>query len=46
MSDIEIAKTIKLKHINEIANQLNLSLDDLMHYGKYKAKLPLHLINE
>lgn len=46
MTDIEIAKTIKLKHINEIANQLNLSVDELMHYGKYKAKLPLHLIDE
>jgi formate--tetrahydrofolate ligase len=46
MSDIEIARTIKLKHINDIAKNLEIPLDDLMHYGKYKAKLPLSLINE
>ncbi len=46
MSDIEIARTIKLKHINEIATNLNIDLEDLMHYGKYKAKLPLSLIDD
>ena len=44
-SDIEIARQIKLKSITEIAQQLKLNPDDLEVYGKYKAKLPLHLIN-
>jgi formate--tetrahydrofolate ligase len=45
-SDIEIAQSIKLKPINEISKQLGLIDDDLELYGKYKAKLPLKLINE
>jgi formate--tetrahydrofolate ligase len=44
-SDIEIARQIKLKPITEIAQQLKLNPDDLEVYGKYKAKLPLHLID-
>ena len=46
MTDLEIARGIKLKRIQEIAAQLNISEDDLDLYGKYKAKLPLHLINK
>ena len=45
-SDIEIAQQTELSHINTIATKLNIDIDDLEHYGKYKAKLPLHLINE
>ncbi len=45
-SDLEIAQQCKLKHINDIAAKLNISVDDLEHYGKYKAKLPLKLIDE
>lgn len=45
-SDIEIAQAAKLSHINEIANKVGISSDDLEHYGKFKAKLPLHLIDE
>jgi len=44
-TDIEIARTIKLKHIKEIAAQLSVPEDDLVLYGKYKAKLPLKLID-
>ncbi len=44
-SDIEIAQAAKLKHINEIAAKLNISPDDLELYGKYKAKVPLSLID-
>lgn len=44
-SDIEIAKKIQLKPVNEIASQLGISDDDLQLYGKYKAKLPLTLID-
>ena len=45
-SDIEIAQAAKLSHINEIAAKVGITSDDLEHYGKYKAKLPLHLVNE
>jgi formate--tetrahydrofolate ligase len=45
-SDLEIAQKCKLQHINEIAAKLNISVDDLEHYGKFKAKLPLSLIDD
>ncbi|MEQ9404553.1 MAG: formate--tetrahydrofolate ligase [Cyclobacteriaceae bacterium] len=44
--DIEIAHSVTLKHINEIAETLGLSPDQIEHYGKYKAKLPLDYIDE
>jgi formate--tetrahydrofolate ligase len=44
-SDIEIAQAAKLKHIREIASKLNITEDDLDMYGKFKAKLPLTLID-
>ncbi len=46
MTDIEIAKSVKLKHINTIAEKIGINPDQLEHYGKFKAKLPLDLINE
>ncbi len=46
MSDISIARSIELKHINSIAEILGIDADDLELFGKYKAKLPLHLIDE
>lgn len=46
MTDLNIAKQIKLKPIQDIADQLNIDHDDLNLYGKYKSKLPLTLINE
>ncbi|MBU0489908.1 MAG: formate--tetrahydrofolate ligase [Bacteroidetes bacterium] len=45
-SDIEIAQAAELKPIKEIAAKLGISEDDLELYGKYKAKIPLNLINE
>jgi formate--tetrahydrofolate ligase len=45
MNDLEIARKVKLLHINEIAKKLGIREDDLELYGKYKAKLPLSLIN-
>ncbi len=44
-TDIEIARTVKLKHIREIGAQLGVAEDDLVLYGKHKAKLPLKLID-
>ena len=46
LSDIEIAQQNHMQHIKEIAAKLNIDEDDLILYGKYKAKLPLNLINE
>lgn len=45
-SDIEIAQSIELTHINNIASKLNIDEEDLYLYGKHKAKLPLSLINQ
>lgn len=45
-SDIEIAQNATMSHIKDIANKINISEDDLEFYGKYKAKLPLHLQQE
>jgi len=44
-SDIEIAQAAVLQHISKIASKLNISEDDLEMYGKYKAKLPIALID-
>ena len=46
LSDIEIAQQNKMDHIVKIAKKLTINEDDLELYGKYKAKLPLTLINE
>ena len=46
LTDIEIAQANDITHIKNIANKLNISEDDLELYGKYKAKLPLNLIDE
>ncbi len=45
-SDIEIAQAKTLVHIKEIAAKLNIDEDIMEMYGKYKAKLPLSLIDE
>jgi formate--tetrahydrofolate ligase len=45
-SDLEIAQACKMQHINDIAAKLSISTDHLEHYGKYKAKLPLSLIDD
>ncbi|MCU0375056.1 MAG: formate--tetrahydrofolate ligase [Chitinophagaceae bacterium] len=45
-SDLQIAQAAPIKHIKEIAASIGISNDDLEYYGKYKAKLPLKLINE
>ncbi|PKP04706.1 MAG: formate--tetrahydrofolate ligase [Bacteroidetes bacterium HGW-Bacteroidetes-6] len=45
-SDIEIAREAKMLPVAQVGEQLNISPDDLELYGKYKAKIPLHYINE
>ena len=44
MTDLEIAQNATLLPVKEIAKKLNINEDDIDPYGKYKAKLPLHLI--
>ncbi len=39
MTDIEIAKSVELKHITEIAKNLGIEEEEIEPYGKYKAKI-------
>ena len=39
MTDIEIAKQVKLENILNIAKKLDITEDDIELYGKYKAKI-------
>jgi formate--tetrahydrofolate ligase len=39
MNDLEIARSIKLEHIKDIAAKIGLSPDDIDQYGDYKAKI-------
>ena len=43
-TDIEIAQETKLERIENVAAKIGIPADELEHYGKYIAKLPLHLI--
>jgi len=46
-SDLEIAQHAKLVHINQIAEEMGLDPhNDLEHYGKYIAKIPLETIEK
>jgi formate--tetrahydrofolate ligase len=38
-SDIEIARSIEMKNIVDVASEYGIDADDLEMYGKYKAKL-------
>lgn len=46
LSDIEIAQKAKCLPVTEIAKKLSIDQDDLEFYGKYKAKLPLSLVDK
>ena len=45
MTDIEIANQVQLKPIAQIATKLGIDPEEIELYGKYKAKLPLSLID-
>lgn len=45
-SDIDIAREIKMHPITDIAKILDIPEDELQQYGKYKAKIPVKLIDE
>ena len=46
LKDIEIAQSASMQLIKDIASKLNLDEEVLETYGKYKAKLPLSLLDE
>lgn len=39
MTDIEIANSVKLRPITEVAKEIGLGDDDIEQYGKYKCKI-------
>ncbi len=45
-SDIEIAQSVKPKHILEIAKRANVDEKYIEQYGNYKAKVDLSLLND
>ncbi len=44
--DLKIAQSKALKNIDIIADSLGISKENLDHYGHYKAKIPVQLIDE
>ena len=46
MTDIEIARVSKMLKIDDIADKLNINKEYLEHYGKYKAKINLDILND
>lgn len=46
MTDLAIAKDISLQHIAAISEKLGIPAGDIEMYGKYKAKIPLSMIDK
>ena len=46
LSDIEISRAANLKPITEIAEQLGIKAEDVIPYGRTKAKVPLNYLDE
>lgn len=46
MTDIEIARSVKLKDISEVAADLGIEQNEYERYGRYKAKVAANLISE
>ncbi|MDG4981317.1 formate--tetrahydrofolate ligase [Lactococcus lactis] len=45
-TDIEIAQAAEIQPITKIAEKIGLSFDDIELYGKYKAKIPLEVLDK
>ena len=45
-TDIEIARSVKMRKITEIAESIGIPHDEIAQYGHYMAKVPLSLIND
>ncbi len=46
MSDIEIAQSVEMVHISEIAKKADIDEKYIEYYGRHKAKIDLSLLNE
>ena len=46
MTDIEIARSVKLEKIDEIAKKIGIDEEDIELYGKYKAKISNEVYNK
>ena len=45
-SDIEIAREVSLRKIKEIATGLGIPREEVQNYGRYIAKIPIHLSDD
>ena len=45
-SEYEIAREVSLRKIKEIATGLGIPREEVQNYGRYIAKIPIHLIDE
>jgi formate--tetrahydrofolate ligase len=45
-TDLEIARNVKLVEISKLLNQLNISEDDFVYYGKYTGKIKLSILEK
>ena len=45
-TDVQIAQEAKMLPISEVAAKLGITDDELVHYGKYKAKVSLDILEE
>lgn len=45
-TDIEIARVTPLKKIKEVATEIGIPREEVQNYGRYIAKVPIHLIDE
>lgn len=45
-TDIEIARSIELKRINQVAESVNIPLESVEHYGRYIAKIDESLVDD
>lgn len=45
-TDIEIARETKLNKIEDVAEKLGVPRDEVQNYGRYIAKVPIHLIDK
>ena len=45
-ADIEIARETPLNKVKEIATEIGIPREEVQNYGRYIAKIPIHLIDE
>ena len=45
-TDIEIARSVEMRKITEVAESIGINKEDIEQYGHYMAKVPVSLINE